>query len=143
MANPGPSKLFIDTGGFIAILHKSDPNHQKMVKYYNKAKESVTFYTTNFVASETYTWLRYHAGHHIAVQFLDTIETAVDGNELTAVQVDSLTETKARQLLRKYSDQEFSYVDATSFVAMDLLDVNDVLGCDSHYLILGKVIHPQ
>jgi predicted nucleic acid-binding protein len=54
MENPGPSKLFIDAGGFIALLHKGDQDHNKIVEYYNKAKEAVTFYTTNFVVSETY-----------------------------------------------------------------------------------------
>ncbi|MGB9661905.1 MAG: type II toxin-antitoxin system VapC family toxin [Moorellaceae bacterium] len=142
MVARGRSRVFIDSGGFIALIYSDDEEHIRAVRYYNSIKASSTFYTTNMVISETYTWLRYHTSHPVAVKFLDTIERASKNNELVIVQVDISIEEKARQILRKYGDQDFSYVDAVSFVTLELLRINDVFGFDTHYLIFGKNLHP-
>jgi len=135
-------KVFIDTGGFIALIHKKDPRHEIAIYYYSSAIEKSHLFTTNMVISETYTWLRYHTSHYIAVKFLDILEKSIANNELKVVQIDVITEEKAKQILRKYSDQDFSYVDATSFVVMDLLNIDNVFGFDSHYHIFGKNLEP-
>lgn len=138
----GRSEVFIDTGGFIALVHKSDREHERAVQWYNNTKQTAIFYTTNMVVSETYTWLRYHISHSVAVKFLDVMEKAMQGGELKVVQVDVAMEEKARQILKKYSDQKFSYVDATNFVVLDLFGISDVFGYDSHYRTYGKNLCP-
>ncbi|MEW6172343.1 MAG: hypothetical protein AB1510_04655, partial [Bacillota bacterium] len=55
----------------------------------------------------------------LRVKFLDVTEEAVLAGELRIIGVDGPTEEKARQILRKYGDQDFSYVDATSFAILD------------------------
>ena len=73
MAVPNPAKIFIDTGGFIALIYKQDPKHEIAVYYYSMVVETYRLFTTNMIISETYTWLRYHTSHLIAVKFLDLI----------------------------------------------------------------------
>jgi len=138
----GRSKIFIDSGGFIALTYKDDREHSKAVWYYTTVKDIALFNTTNFVIAETYTWLRYHASHPAAVKFLDVVEKSASNGELAIIQIDRTIEEKAKVILRKYADQSFSYIDATSFVVLDLLDIDDVLGFDSHYFIFGKNLHP-
>jgi len=142
MEGPNRFKVFIDTGGFIALINKRDPRHELAIYYYTTAMERYRLYTTNMVISETYTWLRYHTSHSIAVKFLDILENAAENNEIKIIQVDTVAEEKARQILRKYSDQNFSYVDATSFAIMDLLNIDYVFGFDSHFHIFGKTLEP-
>ncbi|MEW6174021.1 MAG: hypothetical protein AB1510_13345, partial [Bacillota bacterium] len=71
-----PSKIFVDSGGFTALVYKSDLQHKKATQFYESVKQRAVFYTTNMVISETYTWLRYHVSHTVAVKFLDVTEEA-------------------------------------------------------------------
>ena len=43
----GRSDVFVDTGGFIALVHKSDREHERAVQWYNNTKQTTIFYTTN------------------------------------------------------------------------------------------------
>ncbi|MEW6426000.1 MAG: PIN domain-containing protein [Bacillota bacterium] len=138
----GRSKVFIDSGGFIALVYKDDHEHKKAVQYYASIKDVALFYTTNLVVAETYTWLRYHTSHSAAVKFLDVVERAAASSELVVVQADITIEEKARRILRKYTDQTFSYTDATSFVVLDLLNINEVLGFDAHFFMFGRNLNP-
>jgi predicted nucleic acid-binding protein len=71
--------------------------------------------TTNQVVGETYKLLRMTCGHAAAVTFLDRLEGSrriehfVRGPDM---------EARAYKVLRQYADQDFSFVDATSFAAM-------------------------
>ena len=47
------------------------------------------------------------------------------------------TEARAFRLLRQYADQDFSYVDATSFVAMRHLSIREAFTFDHHFLVAG------
>ncbi|MBI4491668.1 MAG: hypothetical protein HY690_02615 [Chloroflexi bacterium] len=46
-------------------------------------------------------------------------------------------EETAEELLAQHDDQDFSYVDATSFVAMRRLGLQDAFAFDHHFAILG------
>lgn len=45
------SKVFIDSGGFIALTYKDDVEHLKAVWYYTSVKDVALFNTTNFVTA--------------------------------------------------------------------------------------------
>lgn len=42
-----PSKIFVDSGGFIALVYKSDLQHRKATQFYERVKQKAVFYTTN------------------------------------------------------------------------------------------------
>ena len=46
-------------------------------------------------------------------------------------------EEEAERLLEQYDDQAFSYVDATSFVAMRRLGIQEALTFDRHFVVAG------
>ncbi|MQL50976.1 hypothetical protein GFC01_01565 [Desulfofundulus thermobenzoicus] len=67
-------KLFIDTGAFIALVDEHDPLHQASQAFYTSLSKRTNVITSLMVVSEAYTWLRYHAGYHLATRFLDIID---------------------------------------------------------------------
>ena len=46
-------------------------------------------------------------------------------------------EEEAERLLERYDDQPFSYVDATSFVTMRRLGIQDALTFDRDFIVAG------
>ena len=89
---------------------------------------------TNYVVSETYTLLRSRLGSRVALGFLEQVRA---DPFVRRVQVSEAWEAEAELLLAQYHDQRFSYVDATSFVAMRHLGLSEALTFDSDFLIAG------
>jgi archaellum biogenesis ATPase FlaH len=61
-------------------------------------------FTSNYIISETYTWLRYHTASQNAFVFLETIERLQSEGRLLVIYAGQELEEKARQLLRRYRD---------------------------------------
>ena len=51
-------------------------------------------------------------------------------------------EDQARQILRKYDDQDFSYVDAVSFALMQEIKITEAFAFDRHFNTAGFVCVP-
>jgi hypothetical protein len=91
-------------------------------------------YITNHVVGETYTLMRMRVGHAPAQQFLRKIrESAL----VRRVFVQEAWEEEAELLLARYADQDFSYIDATSFVTMHRLRISEAFTFDHHFLVAG------
>jgi predicted nucleic acid-binding protein len=54
--------------------------------------------------------------------------------------IDQSWEDEAEALLAQFSGQDFSFVDATSFVAMRELDLRMAFGFDHHFLVAGYLL---
>ncbi len=87
---------------------------------------------------ETYTLIRTraHNGREIALRFLD----AVDGGFCEVERVRLLDETRAVDLLRRHTDECYSFCDALSFVVMEQLGVSEALSFDSDFRSSGKIV---
>ncbi len=133
-------ELFVDTGAWLAILDPRDKYHQVAVTFYQKA---LTRYPrlllTNLVAAETYISVLRNAGHHKALSFLDIIEQSPS---VQCIWSDEEIETRARDILRRYNDQDFSYVDAASFALMQQRKLAEAFTFDHHFAIAGFVQLP-
>jgi predicted nucleic acid-binding protein len=46
-------------------------------------------------------------------------------------------EVRARDVLRRYEDKDFSYVDATSFAVMERLRIREAFAFDPHFVQYG------
>jgi predicted nucleic acid-binding protein len=78
--------------------------------------------------------MRMRVGYAPAQQFLRKVrESAL----VRRVFVPEAWETEAESLLQQYADQDFSYVDATSFVAMRRLRISEAFTFDHHFLVAG------
>lgn len=86
--------------------------------------------TTNHVVGETYTLLRVTCGHAAAVAFLDRLD---ETRRVERMFVGQDVEARAYRLLRQYADQEFSFVDATSFAVMRSERIRHAFALDQHF----------
>lgn len=137
----GNDRLFVDSGAWLAVTDPRDQYHETARAYYRQAIEGgAQFVTTNLIVAETYALLRRRTGQRTAVKFLDLIGTSF---RLSRVWSTPELEMIAEELLRKYADQDFSYVDAVSFAAMQELGLAAAFAFDHHFEVMGFVRQPH
>jgi len=135
-------KLFIDTSAFIALIDERDSLHQMSRTFYASLSKRTNLITSIMVVSETYTWLRYHAGRDLAIRFLDIIDRSEKAGALQVIFPGNGTMDKVYTVLKKYHDQDLSYTDAVSFVILEAMNIQDVFGFDSHFYIIAITKRP-
>lgn len=127
--------VFVDSSAWYALIDRSDSNHVAAVQRFGHLIESGgTMVSTVHVIGETYTLLRRRLGSRIALAFLDR---GRDDPSLRRVPVPDDWIEEAERLLAQFDDQEFSYVDATSFVTMRRLGIHEALAFDRDFQIAG------
>jgi predicted nucleic acid-binding protein len=132
--------VFIDTSAHFALINSSDPDHKQAKQFLQKAAdERYSFLTTNFIVSETYTLIRYRLGHSAAIKYIDNLISS----PIFLERVSKIDEDKALQILKSYSDKDFSYVDATSFVVMKRLGTHIAFAFDNHFRQFGFSVTPH
>jgi uncharacterized protein len=132
--------LFVDTGAWYALADKSDQYHAQAVEVYPQLLNRFHHLTTtNLVISETYILIRRAIGHQSAISFLKNIAASP---RITKIYSDSVFEDAAEDILRKYSDLDFSYTDAVSFAIMKQYGITDAFTFDHHFSTAGYSIIP-
>lgn len=132
--------LFVDTGGWLAVLDPKDKYHTQAADFFRHALSAYTsLVATNLVIAETYINIRRSSNHEKAVAFLDLIEKSV---RIHCVWSDDELEMSAREILRLYHDHDFSYADAVSFALMQRDGIRDVFAFDQHFRTMGFIVLP-
>jgi len=142
MGAKNPYRLFVDTGAFIALIDEHDLLHRASQTFYTSLSKRTRLITSLMVVSETYTWLRYHAGYDLAARFLDIIDRSEKAGVLKIILPDGDIKSKAHAVLKRYGDQDLSYTDAVSFVLLEKMDIGDVFGFDSHFYVIKRNLWP-
>jgi predicted nucleic acid-binding protein len=131
----GPRRVFVDTGAWFALQVPDDDWHGEAVQTLRTLIAAPhVLVTTNHVVRETYTLLRVVCGHAAALRFLDRIE---ETRRLERIFVQEETEARAYRLLRQHGDQDFSFVDATSFAVMRAERIRHAFAFDRHFSTAG------
>ncbi|HEY1719209.1 MAG TPA: PIN domain-containing protein [Verrucomicrobiae bacterium] len=127
--------LFMDTGGFVALLSAEEASHEKASAVMEEAsRDHRSVVTTDYVLDETATLLRARRLTKHLKEFLQLTETS------QALNIEWMTPDRfaaARTFMLKHLDQEFSFTDCASFVVMKELRLMDVLATDKHFRIAG------
>ncbi|HOU12079.1 MAG TPA: PIN domain-containing protein [Anaerolineae bacterium] len=132
--------LFVDTGGWLGVLDPKDKYHPQAADFFRRALSAYnSLVTTNLVIAETYINIRRSSSHEKAIAFLDLIEKS---GRIHCVWSDDELEMSAREVLRLYHDQDFSYTDAVSFAVMQRDGIRDVFAFDQHFRTMGFVVLP-
>jgi predicted nucleic acid-binding protein len=122
------SPVFVDTSAFYALADKHDQNHSRarsaLTVFSRKGRELLT---TTYVVDETLTLVRYHLGHRQAVTMGHKIMESV---WCRVVDISEELRQAAWEIFIRYSDQEFSFTDCTSFAAMRSMRVTDAFTFD-------------
>jgi len=136
-------RIFIDAGGWIAIINDSDKYHSEAKSHYLQLlKRRTNFLTSNYVLAETYTWLRYHAGYRYAIRFHEMMTAAEKLGNLKILWIDRAIADTAWEIFERYSDQLFSFTDCTSFVLARHAKVNEVFAFDDDFVTMGFMMRP-
>ncbi len=136
-------KLFIDTGGWIALMDSGDKFHSQAKTFYLSLDPAIQRITSSHVVGETYTWLRYKAGFPAACKFLSVIRQAKLSDRLSMVHDNADLLERAEQLLEDFEDQKLSYVDALSIAAMRNEGISRIFGFDHHFYVLKFELVPS
>ena len=135
--------VFVDTGGWIALLKRDDRMHVDAVTYYEaRVAEGRRFLTTNYVTDEAATRLRYDAGLEAALAFRRAVERATAGRRLRILWIDARLEREGWDILERHADIPLSLTDATSAAAGRRARVREIFGFDRHFRALGFDVQP-
>ncbi len=133
-------RIFVDTGAWFAIQATDDAHHQRAARTLMAlTREDCTLVTSNLVIGETYTLLRYAAGYDPAWRFIDALG---QGRRLERMVITEPLERQAYDLLQKYADHAFSFVDGTSFALMRQEHITQAFAFDSHFAAAGFTLAP-
>ncbi len=125
--------VFVDTGAFLARYLSNDAYHQRALAMWKRLRRE-SLMTSNHVLDETLTLLARLAGGRFAADRADNIYASDVLEILHSTKEDELA---AIRLLRKYSDQQVSFTDCTSFVLMKSRRISSVFTFDMHFQRAG------
>lgn len=128
--------VFVDTSAWYALVRTQAAEHRVAVEAFERlAAERRRLVTTNHVIAESYTLVLVRAGHAAAQTFLRRVRASP---VLARLHVPEAWEEAAEEMLTQFDDQPFSYVDATSFIAMRRLGLSEAFAYDRHFATAGS-----
>ncbi|MBI3252901.1 MAG: PIN domain-containing protein [Candidatus Omnitrophica bacterium] len=124
-------KIFVDTGGWAALLVENDERHKEAVSIFGRLKESrASLYTSDYVIDETLTLIGVRGGHAHSVRAGKAIlESSLV--KIVTVVPDYFQDTWA--LYQKYKDKKFSFTDVSSLCIMNTLKIKKLFGFDREF----------
>lgn len=131
------NEVYIDTSAFVAALDRSDSHHPLFARLFVDPPRLVT---STLVIAECHAWFLRRYDITRALQFLNFIEN------LTVLSIEPVGQTEikeASKIVRKFSDQDLTLVDATGLYVMQSQRINLCWSTDHHLSLTGRtlVIH--
>ena len=130
-------QIFVDTSFWYAHAFAGDPHHKAAVDFLRRLPAPLL--TSNYIFDELVTILRYDFGHRAAAEYGKRLK---ESKICTLVHLSPADEEKAWELFLKYSDQDFSFTDCTSFVLMQRLEIKEAAAFDARFETAGFVRLP-
>lgn len=128
-------RLFVDTSAWLALNDKNDQYHNSATaKIPAIKKDRIDLVTSEYIADESITLIRYRISHQAAVTFGDSLFNSSIVSVIDITQEDRLN---AWEMFRKYGDKELSFTDCTSFVLMRNLKIHKAFTFDEHFKQIG------
>jgi predicted nucleic acid-binding protein len=122
--------VFFDSWGWIAVVDRKDPYHERAKPFY---QEYVPI-TTDYILDEVLTVLRRRLTHEVVLKFGEGILDAVKVQKLRFELIDNRRRERAWELFKKYQDKpDISFTDFTSFVVMSEFKIKKVFTGDEHF----------
>jgi predicted nucleic acid-binding protein len=128
------ARILADTSANYALLDRSDRNHARAVALARlMRRRHLTPLLTNFIVGETHGLVLSRLGAGLARRWLFA-------NVWPIERITAGDEARARDILRRYDDKSFSYVDATSFSVMERLGIRQAFTFDPHFEQYGLAL---
>ncbi len=127
--------MFVDTSALYAAAATRDQWHAVATRTLRALRrERASLVTSEFVLLETYVLTHARTGRVGLLRMRQALQAS---SWLHAVAVPPAWQDDAWAMLERHADKEWSYVDATSFVAMQRLGVDTALAFDAHFRQAG------
>ena len=127
-------QLFVDTSAYFALADRRDGNHEAAVRILHQIiRERTELLTTNYILAETHTLLLNRIGYKTALQVIEELYKS----QTRIYRVREADERKALEIIKKYTDKEFSLVDAISFATMEKHHLIQAFAFDQHFAQYG------
>ncbi len=131
-------RAFFDTSAYVALTDTSDRFHADAARLVERIIAGrLPRVTTNYVLAEAYPRIRRKLGHATAVQFGEGIRRDVAAGNLNIVYADVALDDAAWEIFKKYADQDFSFVDCTSFAWLRQRPECEVFAFDEDFTWMG------
>jgi len=129
--------IFVDTGAWYALVDTDDADHGAASAFL--AANTLPLITTNAVFSEAVTLIRYRIGHEAACIFGQKLKESAF---VRMVAVTPADEERAWEIFAKYRDQDFSFVDCTSFAVIQRMKLTSAFAFDRHFKVMKFTVVP-
>jgi predicted nucleic acid-binding protein len=133
-------EIFVDASAWIAVIDVRGKYHDPATRLFGQlVADKRPLLTTNLVIAESYVMIQRTSGIRASLRFLESIRVSP---LLLKIYSDALLELQAENILRQYSDQDFSLADAVSFAVMRQLSIHEAFAFDHHFETVGFVRLP-
>jgi hypothetical protein len=130
-------RIFVDTGGWYALVDRNDPNHLAAVRFMTENTRPLV--TTSYVLDEILTLVKSRLGYKQAAHVGDSIRVS---RFCTLSHVTSDDENEAWITFKQYDDKAWSFTDCTSLVIMQRLGIATAFAFDEHFAQMGFTCAP-
>lgn len=134
-----PTKVFIDTSGWAELFLATQSYHQQAKEWFAQTrKQQIEMVTSNYVVAELVALLNspLRVPRYQLFQYVYAVKTA---SYVNIIYIDAAIETAAWSLLKSRADKTWSLVDATSFIIMQQLGLQEALTTDHHFEQAGFI----
>lgn len=134
-----PDRVFVDTAGWANLFITSESQHQQATRWFEQARQQrQQMVTTNYVLLELVALLTspLRVPRPRLFDYVDGVKAAP---YLRLVHIDEAIDAAAWALLKSREDKSWSLVDATSFIVMQQLGLQEALTTDHHFEQAGFV----
>ena len=121
-----------DSSVILALLDADDADHERAVRAAQRiASERRPSFITNYIEAEAHALLLHKLGRALALEWL------LRGG-LPVLRVLPREEERAREILSRHADKDWSLCDAISFAVIELREVRTAFSFDRHFRQYGR-----
>ena len=122
-----------DSSAILALLDADDADHRRAVAVARQiASDERPSFITNYIEAEAHALLLRKLGRTIARQWLFT-------GGLPIVRASAADEQRAREILARYTDKDWTLCDAISFAVLEARGVVRAFTFDHHFRQYGRI----
>ncbi len=133
-----PRCLYVDSGGWIALLSARDQHHLEADRLFRlAASHEIPLFTSNLVLAEVHRLLLYRAGARAAAVSLRRV---LSSNLVRLKCATPAHHEAGLEWLERLSQQGVTYTDAVSFAVMESNQCLKAISFDRHFSLAGFVL---
>ena len=122
-----------DSSAILALLDADDADHERAVAIARQiASERLPSFITNYIEVEAHALLLRKLGRALAREWL-----FIGGLPVIRALVEE--EDRAREIIARHSDKDWSLCDAISFAVLDARRIRRAFTFDRHFLQYGRI----